>query len=889
MLRTFSLAADRLTTPATFGRRLIIIALVAIVARALTFGSPIVHVDEEFYFVAAQAWTHGALPYVDVWDRKPIGLFLIYLPAAALGIPLGIWVYQAMALASLVATALLIAHLADRAGWRKGALAGALAYVLWVNFVDGQGGQAPIFYNLLIAGAAALIAPREDRDAPRILPGFVAMALVGCALQVKYSVVFEGAFFGLWLLWREWRAGRRRLIAPYGAGLVAVALLPTAASWLAFASIGAGDAWFYANITSILDRRPDPMLEQLGNLLKILLITSPLIAATLLAIRSDGVRTPEARAVRLWLFAWAASAALGLLVFGSWFEHYALPLMVPLATCAAGFFGDHRTGPRVALPVLLLAFVGGQATLLTKRHNRGTPAQFYAVADAIGHGPGCLYVYSGESGFYPASGRCALTRYLFPSHLGRMREEGAIGVDQRAEIARILALKPAIVVLRPAYHGERVDMRALVMDEMHRNYRLRTTRPLGNQTIEIYERRLSIVLKSGNRFSATNDAKTNHWNKRTDSGFGLLALGRAAPLALAAGRDQPGIIVHQLDRVLAVAADLVGGDLRGAAQQGLIAPEQAVDRRCRGLRVARRIMFGTYRIGHLGAAAGIGHDQRQPRRDRFRCDQTERLRFRTVNQRVTARHDPGEALAVIDRAEHADMGGTRDPLLDRAALDPRSEQHQSDRQRRPGPFDRIDHQAPALLGVMPAEAEQQMALGRQVALREESRTKFLVAQRRGEMAAFDAQGHRGVDSHASCPQPLLERWSVRHHRIVIVQKAAHIAAVPREGAFDPLGCGESFEPAHRISRDIVVVHEEHLGGIPLPLPDDPGRPPWRRGLDQVGLDLVEQLDDGLGIPEQPVILVEGQARRLDVDDLAAARAFLDHVLAPGGDDDQLMP
>ena len=488
MLSFHALAAERLTKPSAFSRRCMIIVLVAIVARALTFGNPIIHVDEEFYFAAARAWAHGALPYVDVWDRKPVGLFLIYVPAAALGMPLGTWVYQAMALASVAGTALLIARFADRAGWSRGALAGALAYVLWVDFVDGQGGQAPIFYNLLMAGAASLIAPRAGRKVSR-RSGVAAMALVGCALQIKYSVVFEGVFFGLWLMWDEWRTGHRWSIVPYAAGLVVVALVPTILAWLAFASIGAGDAWLFANVTSILARNPDPLLEQLGNLAKILLITSPLIAATLLAVRSDGISTSETRAVRLWLFAWAAAAALGVLVFRPWFEHYALPLMVPLAACAAGFLGDHHTGRRVALPALLLAFVGGQATVLAKRADHGTPAQFHAIVDVIGQGPGCLYVYSGESSFYPASGRCTLTRYLFPSHLGRTREDGAIGVDQRAEIRRILALKPAIVVVRPAYRGERPETRALVMDEMRRTYRLRAVRPLGNRAIEIFARR----------------------------------------------------------------------------------------------------------------------------------------------------------------------------------------------------------------------------------------------------------------------------------------------------------------------------------------------------------------------------------------------------------------
>ena len=492
MLRLYSQAVDRLTPmmsgPMVPGRRFLIVLLVAILARLVTFGNPIVHVDEEFYFVTAQAWAHGALPYVDVWDRKPIGLFLIYLPAAALGMPLGTWVYQAMALASLAGTAMLIARLADRAGWNRGALAGALAYVLWVNFVDGQGGQAPIFYNLLIIAAAVLIAPRPAEKAPRTR-GMMAMALVGLALQIKYSVVFEGMFFGLWLLVREWRSGRRWSILPYGAALVSLALLPTLLAWCAFASIGAGDAWVYANLTSILERNADPLIEQLGNLAKIVLITSPLIAATILAVRSRGMETRETPALRRWLFTWAISSGFGLLIFGSWFDHYALPLMVPLAVCAAGFFGDHRDGRRAVLAVLILAFVGGQIVLISKRFTRGTPAQFHAIVDAIGQGPGCLYVYSGETALYPATGRCALTRFLFPSHLGRVRETGAIGVDQPAEIARILALKPAIVVLRPAYRGERTDTRALVMEEMRRDYRLRAVRPLGNQTIQIFERR----------------------------------------------------------------------------------------------------------------------------------------------------------------------------------------------------------------------------------------------------------------------------------------------------------------------------------------------------------------------------------------------------------------
>jgi hypothetical protein len=316
-----------------------------------------------------------------------------------------------------------------------------------------------------------------------------ALGLVGIALQIKYSVVFEGMFFGLWWLWREYRlgAGWLRVIGG-GVVLVVVALLPTAIAWLSYRAIGHEADFVYANFSSILARRPDPMTEQLGNLFVIVLLTSPLLSAAILAWTVRSTDEPE-RSVQHWLFAWSAAAILGLLAFGSWFEHYALPILVPVAACASGFVAAHRSGAKAALPVLLIALVAGQTMLVLKRHNRGTPEQFAQMASAIGKGPGCLYVYSGDSIFYAVSERCRLSRYVFPSHIGRIREDGAIGVDQQAELQRILALRPQVVVFRAPYFGERAELRALAMAEMARHYRLKAHVPYGNNWNEVYVRR----------------------------------------------------------------------------------------------------------------------------------------------------------------------------------------------------------------------------------------------------------------------------------------------------------------------------------------------------------------------------------------------------------------
>lgn len=462
--------------------RWLVLLVVAVAARAVTFGNPILHADEEFYFTAARAMLDGALPYVEVWDRKPVGLFLIYAPAAALGYPAAIWAYQAAALASLVVTAILAARLAARAGWERGALAAGIAVILWPNLIEGQGGQAPIFYNLLMIAAASLIVRGEDEASARrrFAGGLAAMALVGLALQVKYSVVFEGLFFGLWLLWRERRAGSGiGRLARVAVPLAGMALLPTVAAWTVYASMGRGRAWLFANFLSILDRNPDPWLAQAANLAAIVLLLSPLLAAAVLGWRDRGGSRAAA-----FLFAWALAAGGGLLVFGSYFEHYALPLVPPLAICAAPFLDAHR---RFVVWMLALAFVGGQVVLLAKRAARGTPGEIAAIARTIGRGPGCLHVYSGSTMLYPMTGRCAVTRWIYPSHLSRTRERGATGVVQEAEIERILARRPEWVVMRKPYRGERPEIRARMLAGVRRGgYQQVAVLPLGNELYTLW-------------------------------------------------------------------------------------------------------------------------------------------------------------------------------------------------------------------------------------------------------------------------------------------------------------------------------------------------------------------------------------------------------------------
>lgn len=462
-----------------------ILAVVALLARAVTFGDPVIHVDEEFYWVTAHEMWRGALPFVDIWDRKPIGLFLLFMPAAWLPLPWGSIAYQAMATLALVLTALLVLRLATLGGWGRGALAGALAYVLWPDLLNGVGGQSPIFYNLPMALAAALIVA-GDGAPHRRRRGCAAIALVGVALQIKYSVVFEGVFFGLWLMWRDWNA--RRTVwgtIAYAVVLVALALAPTIAALGTYAAIGQADAFLFANFFSVQHRNPDPWPEMLGNIGTLVLLLSPLVA---MAFGARGQAVGGSVLVRRFLFGWFGSALAGLALFGTWFDHYALPSLVPGCACAAGFLGSPRVRARIAPTILALLAVAGQITVLVNMRNRGGATQFAALARAVGARPGCLYVYSGTTMLYAVTGRCRLSRYVVPAHLNRGRENGATGVDQEAELRRILSARPAVIVMRPPFRGERPEIRAIVAAAVARDYRLAARLPMGREQISVYKR-----------------------------------------------------------------------------------------------------------------------------------------------------------------------------------------------------------------------------------------------------------------------------------------------------------------------------------------------------------------------------------------------------------------
>ena len=460
---------------------LLLIAL-TVAARAHTFGNPITGFDEQFYLLVGDRMLSGAVPYVDIFDRKPIGLFLIHAVIRLLGGE-GTLATQLVACVAVAATAYVIVLIAQRIAPTWGAIAAGAAYIFWLNLAEGEGYQAEIWFNLPMALAGLLTLRAATRPQTNVLAlGAAAMLLTGIALQVKYSVVFEGMFFGLLLIWAARRRGGATIKVAMSASLwIVLALAPTALAVGAYAAMGHFDAWLFANVTSIGGKLSDPVSVKLEGLAVMAAILAPLVICA--------AARPTSAAHRLVLI-WAGASALGVLLFGSYGPHYAMPIMVPLTIAAA---------PRLsrliwAGPILGLGAVGGQAAVAITYQNKGSRDAALAVADAARpRNGGCLWVYDGYPALYRLTGSCLPTRYAFPGHLNTANEASiaALGVDPVAEVKRILASRPEVIVDDwPLYDRRNPATRALVDAALARDYvRVATIKTGATRERRVYRRR----------------------------------------------------------------------------------------------------------------------------------------------------------------------------------------------------------------------------------------------------------------------------------------------------------------------------------------------------------------------------------------------------------------
>ncbi|QCE34529.1 hypothetical protein FAI40_03765 [Acetobacteraceae bacterium] len=441
--------AEKLTAKSPWLVPLLLLAW-AILLRFPNFGSPIVDADQNWFLYVGGQMLHGSLPYVDLWDRKPIGLFLLYAPFNFFG-EYRFWAMELGATFFAWATSCLIYRIAAPLTSRIAGFLAGLIYFPFLNSFTGYSAREAVFYNLFVLGAFALVLFRLDKlkENPALLLriGMEAMLLFGLALDLKTSVVFEGIYLGCVLLFFCWKS-QKSIVKLFGFCTlwVSCALLPTVLSALFYVFIGHWNDWYFANVISFFQQGQSRPIEPI---LRWCIVMAFSLIIILLA--NQNLRKTNASKIKreslLFIAGWAFAATLIIAIVGA-SKRFTIPYFPILCLLFAFLWEVERIGKIIAGCTFIIICLIGLYTFNLHITSAEDLNRYYARKLLMTEHPGCLLEYGEEEiqDITETTATCRLTRYPYPNHLGEPREQGALGLKSELdEIKHIIAQQPRYI------------------------------------------------------------------------------------------------------------------------------------------------------------------------------------------------------------------------------------------------------------------------------------------------------------------------------------------------------------------------------------------------------------------------------------------------------------
>jgi hypothetical protein len=424
-----------------------------VLVRLPLLGEPRLYGDEGLYALVGHQWLQGHPPYTILMDMKPPGIFGLYaLTEAIFDDPL----LAPRLLPVMAAFATAVALWRIGIAWFGDRTVGLLAAVIYPP------------YTLVLGGV-------QDTSALMLAP-FVAFGLLLAARPELWSACLAGLLFGI--------AGTIKHIAVFEA-LVGLALVARAQSgstttpWARVIGFGlgclapiGGFATYYAALGHLAElwnavivwaaRRSQIHVAFLDGPVRLLAMLKPILPLAVLAAfalterRWFRGRPNPARFAALG--SWFLAATAGVLVQRAAYEHYLLALVPPLALAAALLLAElHRRTDWFRRPVMLAALVAlvgfppgwvtAQSLWPAGDHDAmAIAAELRRLGITAGNTQNEVYVVDHEPAIYLLTGTVQPTRFAYPAHL---QCDFALppGVDPEAEIDRVMALRPRIIVI----------------------------------------------------------------------------------------------------------------------------------------------------------------------------------------------------------------------------------------------------------------------------------------------------------------------------------------------------------------------------------------------------------------------------------------------------------
>jgi 4-amino-4-deoxy-L-arabinose transferase-like glycosyltransferase len=463
-------------------RRLFVIVCVVVVAtRAAAFVHLSLDLDEGVFLLMVRDLFSGHLPYTLTWDCQPPGAYLIWAPFALLFgfTPTALRIGTDIA---VVATCIALYRI-GRTLVSDTRAAGILAAAAYAAMTLDSGGLAS---NLELMGApfvawglALGIGSKKRRAA------LGAGLLLGIALLIKEPLAID---VGVALAWIAWHARQRTANVAIAFAAMLLPALVTAGIYASAGSLGLlVDATISATFrhAAIAAR----LLAPTDFWRRAILAFLPASLLPLVVVSASHEARARLSARRFAIAAVAGWLALDLVAFArihEYFEHQLIPAMLPASLLVAivvtlEFERVQSAGAAVLLALLAIAghAVGPDSRAIeiiaqrVAHHDAAAgdeTTELARVLDAQHPADGKLFVVDDVPLFYVLAKVRTPTRYAFSPFLYDARLRAVAGVDTLAEMRRVFATAPT-VVMRDAGIQEDTATRNVIDSGLRAAYR----------------------------------------------------------------------------------------------------------------------------------------------------------------------------------------------------------------------------------------------------------------------------------------------------------------------------------------------------------------------------------------------------------------------------------
>jgi 4-amino-4-deoxy-L-arabinose transferase-like glycosyltransferase len=431
------------------GFLLMAFVLLAIFSRVFTYFPSVIDHDESTYLIIAQQWLKGFVPYVDMVEVKPIGIFILFaavikvfgnsilavriLASVFIGLT-GFFIYKSLFITTK--------------NLRLSLFSGIVSIIIVSAHRWGWSANTEIFFNLFTMISLFIFLKSKQP-----LAGFLAGFVLGLGFMIKYMVLFDFAAFLLFVFMIEHRKAKRKAIFKSALAIIGFIIPFAVVNW-AYYWIGQYELFYFASFVIPGNYSSEFYFSKaLGLIGNFYLANLPFSVLWLISVVFLVSQKNESRK---WLFlfiVWSFLSWIAIIITGKNSPHYLIQAIPPFSMFCLYFLQNRSKlaikimtiKPKFIVLTIIVLIVGVNLHQYIVLPKRDYPKELANHIKKQMDDDDSIYV-SYKNVIYFLLNKKPASKYVHPSLLINLEHIKAFGVDVKKEQQIILNQRPDYII-----------------------------------------------------------------------------------------------------------------------------------------------------------------------------------------------------------------------------------------------------------------------------------------------------------------------------------------------------------------------------------------------------------------------------------------------------------